>query len=56
MLGEKLRPRESGVKLYYFPSPNPQKIMFALLELGLEFEPVPVDLKSASSARRGSSR
>jgi GSH-dependent disulfide-bond oxidoreductase len=31
-------------KLYYFPSPNPQKVMFALLELGLEFEPIPVDL------------
>jgi glutathione S-transferase len=30
------------MKLYYFPSPNPQKVMFALLELGLEFEPIPV--------------
>ena len=35
---------KSGMKLYYFPSPNPQKVMFALLELGLEFEPIPVDL------------
>ena len=32
------------MKLYYFPSPNPQKVMFALLELGLEFELIPVDL------------
>ncbi len=32
------------MKLYYFPSPNPQKIKFALLELGLECETVPVDL------------
>jgi len=32
------------MKLYYFPSPNPQKVKFALLELGLECEVVPVDL------------
>jgi glutathione S-transferase len=32
------------MKLYYFPSPNPQKIKFALLELGLDCETVPVDL------------
>jgi glutathione S-transferase len=32
------------MKLYYFPSPNPQKVQFALLELGLECEIVPVDL------------
>src|SRR5581483_7069469 len=32
------------MKLYYFPSPNPQKIRFALNELGLEFETVPIDL------------
>jgi glutathione S-transferase len=32
------------MKLYYFPSPNPQKIKFALLELGLECETMPVDL------------
>ena len=24
--------KENSVKLYYFPSPNPQKVMFALLE------------------------
>jgi glutathione S-transferase len=32
------------MKLYYFPSPNPQKIKFALLELGLECEMTPIDL------------
>jgi glutathione S-transferase len=32
------------MKLYHFPSPNPQKISFALHELGLECEIVPVDL------------
>jgi glutathione S-transferase len=32
------------MKLYHFPSPNPQKVRFALLELGLECELVPVDL------------
>lgn len=32
------------MKLYHFPSPNPQKITFALHELGLDCEIVPVDL------------
>jgi len=32
------------MKLYYFPSPNPMKVKFALLELGLDCEMVPVDL------------
>ena len=32
------------VKLYHFPSPNPQKVTFALKELGLDCELVPVDL------------
>jgi len=32
------------MKLYYFPSPNPQKVKFALIELGLDCEMVPVDL------------
>src|SRR6266852_5881111 len=32
------------MKLYHFPSPNPQKVTFALSELGLEYEMVPVDL------------
>jgi glutathione S-transferase len=35
---------EPTMKLYYFPSPNPQKIRFALTELGLDCETVPVDL------------
>lgn len=32
------------MKLYYFPSPNPQKVRFALLEMGLECEIVSLDL------------
>jgi GSH-dependent disulfide-bond oxidoreductase len=32
------------MKLYHFPSPNPQKVTFALKELGLECKLVPVDL------------
>ena len=32
------------MKLYHFPSPNPQKVTFALEELGLGCEIVPVDL------------
>jgi glutathione S-transferase len=32
------------MKLYYFPSPNPQKVRFGLLELGLDCETVAVDL------------
>jgi glutathione S-transferase len=32
------------MKLYHFPSPNPQKITFALEELGVDCELVPVDL------------
>lgn len=32
------------MKLYHFPSPNPQKVTFALKELGLDCEMVPVDL------------
>src|ERR1043166_6066543 len=32
------------MKLYHFPSPNPQKVHFGLLELGLECEIVPIDL------------
>jgi glutathione S-transferase len=32
------------MKLYHFPSPNPQKVTFALHELGLECEIIPVDL------------
>jgi glutathione S-transferase len=32
------------MKLYHFPSPNPQKVTFALQELGLDCEIIPVDL------------
>ena len=32
------------MKLYYFPSPNPMKVKFALIELGLDCEMAPVDL------------
>jgi glutathione S-transferase len=32
------------MKLYHFPSPNPQKVTFAVRELGLDCEIVPVDL------------
>jgi len=32
------------MKLYYFPSPNPMKVKFAILELGIDCETVPVDL------------
>jgi glutathione S-transferase len=32
------------MELYHFPSPNPQKVTFALLELGLDCEKIPVDL------------
>jgi glutathione S-transferase len=33
-----------AMKLYHFPSPNPQKVHLAILELGLECELVPIDL------------
>lgn len=39
------------MKLYYFPSPNPQKIQFALNELGLECEIVPVDLSKGEQRK-----
>lgn len=32
------------MKLYHTPSPNPHKIAFAMLELGLDCEIIPVDL------------
>jgi GSH-dependent disulfide-bond oxidoreductase len=32
------------MQLYHFPSPNPQKVTFALAEIGLDCELVPVDL------------
>src|ERR1700747_220228 len=36
--------KERTMQLYHFPSPNPQKVTFALKELGLDCEIVPVDL------------
>jgi glutathione S-transferase len=39
------------MKLYYFPSPNPQKIAFAVRELGLECEVVPVDLSKGEQRK-----
>lgn len=32
------------MQLYHFPSPNPQKVTFALLELGIDCEKIPVNL------------
>jgi GST-like protein len=32
------------MQLYHFPSPNPQKVTFALRELGLDCELIPLDL------------
>jgi glutathione S-transferase len=40
------------MKLYYFPSPNPQKVKFAVLELGLDCEMVPVDLSKQEQRER----
>src|SRR5579862_3636303 len=44
--GERIYAGDGGIamKLYYFPSPNPQKVKFAMLEIGLDCEMVPVDL------------
>jgi glutathione S-transferase len=39
------------MKLYYFPSPNPQKVRFALLELGLDCEIVAVDLSKGEQRK-----
>jgi glutathione S-transferase len=39
------------MKLYFFPSPNPQKVRFALFELGLECEIVRVDLTRGEHRR-----
>ncbi len=41
------------MKLYYFPSPNPQKVRFAQLELGIECEIVPVDLTRGEQRKPG---
>jgi len=32
------------MQLYHFPSPNPQKVTFALLEMGLDCDKIPVNL------------
>ena len=40
------------MKLYHFPSPNPQKVRFALLELGVDCEIVPVDLTKGEHRNR----
>jgi GST-like protein len=39
------------LKLYYFPSPNPMKVKFATLELGIDCEMVPVDLTKGEQAQ-----
>ena len=39
------------MKLYHFPSPNPQKVTFALGELGTECEIVPIDLTKGEQRR-----
>ena len=39
------------MQLYHFPSPNPQKVTFALLELGLDCEKIPVDLAKGGQKR-----
>ena len=39
------------MKLYYFPSPNPQKVQFALNELGLGCETIPVDLTKREQSK-----
>jgi glutathione S-transferase len=39
------------MKLYYFPSPNPQKVKFATLELGLDCEMVPIDLSKGEQRK-----
>jgi glutathione S-transferase len=39
------------MKLYHFPSPNPQKVTFALRELGLECELVAIDLSKGEQRK-----
>ena len=41
------------MKLYHFPSPNPQKVTFALLELGPDCEQIPVDLAKGEQREPG---
>jgi hypothetical protein len=39
------------MQLCHFPSPNPQKVTFALLELGLDCEKIPVDLAKGEQSQ-----
>ena len=41
------------MQLYHFPSPNPQKVTFALKELGLDCELLPVDLAKGEHRQPG---
>ena len=41
------------MQLYHFPSPNPQKVTFALKELGLDCELLPVDLAKGEQKSPG---
>src|SRR5437899_1067086 len=41
------------MQLYHFPSPNPQKVTFALKELGLDCELLPVDLSKGEHKAPG---
>src|SRR5438309_11102490 len=43
--------RRDAMKLYHFPSPNPQKVTFALHELGLDCEIVPIDLSKGEQRK-----
>jgi hypothetical protein len=46
---------ERAMQLYHFPSPNPQKVTFALKELGLDCELLPVDLAKRGTTTGGRS-
>jgi glutathione S-transferase len=41
------------MQLYHFPSPNPQKVTFAMKELGLDCELLPVDLSKGAQKEPG---
>jgi glutathione S-transferase len=41
------------MQLYHFPSPNPQKVTFALKELGLDCELIPIDLAKGEHRQPG---
>ena len=44
------------MKLYHFPSPNPQKVTFALLELGPDCEQIRLIWRKENSENRNSWR